>query len=111
MSKLLFDQNLSPRLVKRLEAEYSDSVHVSQVGLERATDREVWDYARMHDCIIVTKDSDFNDTSVLLGFPPKIVWLRLGNCTTADIERVLREAHSQIDAFSADDAAGVIELF
>lgn len=86
MPKLLFDQNLSPRLIKRLEAEYRDSVHVSQVGLDRASDREVWDYARIHDFIIVTKDSDFSDLSVMQSFPPKIIWLRLGNCTTGEIE-------------------------
>ena len=58
----------------------------------------------------MTKDSDFNDLAVLRGPAPKVVWLRLGNCTTADLERVLRRAHGAIEAFVADPTAGVLEL-
>ena len=85
--KLLLDQNLSPRLVHRLADLYPDAAHVSLVGLDRASDGEVWDYAQANDCIIVTKDADFSDMSVLRGHPPKIIWLRLGNCTTSDVEQ------------------------
>lgn len=110
MSSLLFDQNLSPRLVNRLADVYPNALHVAQVGLDRATDLEVWEYARTHDCVLVTKDSDFSDLSVLRGFPPKVVWLRLGNCTTGDIEQTLRRAHAEIAAFISEATLGVLEL-
>ena len=108
--KLLLDQNLSPRLVSRLAAEYPGINHVSQVGLERASDVEVWDYALANDYIIVTKDSDFNDLSVLRGSPPKVLWLRLGNCTTAMVEQLLRHGYAQITFFADADATSILEL-
>ena len=77
--KLLFDHNLSSRLVSRLTHRYPNASHVGLVGLERAADLTVWRYAQTNDYIIVTKDSDFNDVSVLRGFPPKVIWLHLGS--------------------------------
>jgi predicted nuclease of predicted toxin-antitoxin system len=110
MPILLFDQNLSPRLISRLADLFPGAPHVSQIGLDRATDLAVWEYARTHDCALVTKDSDFNDLSVLRGVPPKVLWLRLGNCTTTDIEQTLRRGHDEIVAFFQDPALGVLEL-
>jgi predicted nuclease of predicted toxin-antitoxin system len=109
-TRLLFDHNLSPRLVERLGDRYPGAQHVAAVGLERATDAQVWAYAGAHGYAIVTKDSDFNDTVVLQGSPPKVVWLRLGNCTTGAIERVLRAAAETVTAFLADPAADLLEL-
>ena len=80
------------------------------VGLERASDSVVWDYARAHDHVLVTKDADFSDISVLRGFPPKLIWLRLGNCTTAEVEQAMRRGDAQIAAFVSDPALGVLEL-
>jgi len=77
--RLLFDHNLSPRLVRGLADRYSDTTHVFLVGLDRASDMAVWTYAQTNDYMIVTKDSDFSDVSVLRGFPPKVIWLRLGS--------------------------------
>ena len=73
MKLLLFDQNLSPNLVERLSDLYPDSVHVSEIGLDTALDRVVWEYARQHDYMIVTKDADFSEMSLPLGFPPKVI--------------------------------------
>ncbi len=70
--KLLFDHNLSPRLVSRLADLYPDASHTSLTGLDRATDNAVWLYAQAHAYVIVTKDADFNDVSVLRGFPPMV---------------------------------------
>ena len=92
--KLLFDQNLSPRLVKRLADLYPDSNHVYHVGVDRASDEVTRDFARRENFVIVTKDSDFSDLCTLLGFPPKVIWIRRGNCSTADIESILRAHHS-----------------
>lgn len=107
--KLLFA--LSPHLVTRLAAEYPHSAHGSAVGIDQSLDIEVWMYARDYEFTIVTKDADFSDMSVLLGFPPKVVWLRVGNCSTSDIEANLRAHTSTLDALAADPTIGIIELF
>jgi predicted nuclease of predicted toxin-antitoxin system len=109
--KLLFDQNLSSRLVSRLADICPDGSHVSLAGLDRASDDQVWDYARANGYTIVTKDSDFNERSVLRGFPPKVIWLRLGNCVTGRVEATLREHQAEIRAFIEDPILGVLELF
>jgi predicted nuclease of predicted toxin-antitoxin system len=70
--KLLFDQNLSVRLVSRLSDVFPGSSHLSLVGLERGTDEMVWDFARDNGFILVSKDSDFNDLGVLRGSPPVV---------------------------------------
>ncbi|MEO3997349.1 DUF5615 family PIN-like protein [Mesorhizobium sp. CAU 1732] len=84
-SKLLLDQNLSRRLLASLAREFDGSAHVSELGLASAEDRIIWDYARQNQFTIVSKDSDFHHLSFLYGAPPKTVWLRLGDCTTAHI--------------------------
>jgi predicted nuclease of predicted toxin-antitoxin system len=109
--KLLFDQNLSPRLVRQLADLFPNSTHVMEVGLDQSLDREVWDYARQHDYLIVTKDVDFSEFSVLRGFPPKVIWIRRGNCLTQDIENILRENHASIEAMNEDANTGILELF
>jgi predicted nuclease of predicted toxin-antitoxin system len=108
--RLLFDQNLSPKLVQRLRDVYPNASHVSLSGLDRASDEAVWSYARTHDYVIVTKDSDFSDAAVLRGVPPKVVWLRLGNCTTADVEQALRHAQRVLEDLQADAGLGVLEI-
>lgn len=108
--KLLFDHNLSPRLVNRLADLYPNTSHVYLLGLDCASDIAVWTYAQANEYLIVTKDSDFSDLSVVRGFPPKVIWLRLGNCTTSDVERTLRDAHGAVDAFANDPIVGVLEL-
>lgn len=96
--KLLFDQNLSPRLVHALDELFPRSRHVSLCGLERADDLTVWEYALAHDYVLVTKDADFEELSLMRGVPPMVVWLRLGNCTTDRIEEVLRQHAADIRA-------------
>ncbi len=109
--KLLFDQNLSPRLVERLSDLYPDSVHVQAVGLDRALDKVVWEYARQHGFIIVTKDVDFSELGVLFGFPPKVVWVRRGNCSTRDVETMLRQDYEVVESLSGDPNSGILMLF
>lgn len=96
MKLLLFDQNFSPRLVERLEDIYPGSVHVFAIGMDKAMDIEIWQYAHDHDFMIVTKDADFSEFGVVKGFPPKIIWIRRGNCPTKDIEIILRESFDSI---------------
>ena len=108
--KLLLDHNLSHRLVSALQALYPDSMHVRDVGLHMATDDEVWSYARAHGLTIVSKDVDFHQRSLLLGAPPKLVWIRSGNCSTDEIIAVLRTHHSELLAFEADREAAFLAL-
>lgn len=108
--KLLFDENLSPRLVLRLSDAFPGSAHVRDVGLARATDTAIWDYARDHGYAIVSKDSDFHQVSFVRGQPPKVIWLRRGNCTTTDIETMLRSNRIGILAFCDEDAAAFLAL-
>ena len=109
--KLLFDQNLAPRLVTMLADLFPGSEHVLSVGLDRAPDAPLWEFARDHDFVIVTKDVDFSDRSAMVGYPPKIIWLRIGNCATSEIESAIRTNHEQIEAFDKNEGLGVLALF
>lgn len=109
--KLLLDQNLSPRLVSRLADLYPDSQHVSFLGLDQADDRAVWEYANQNDFTVVTRDSDFSELSVLRGFPPKVIWIRRGNCSTNQIEKILRSHNQNIIQFNKDPELGVLTLY
>jgi predicted nuclease of predicted toxin-antitoxin system len=109
--KLLFDHNVSPGLVLRLRDLFPLSEHVFNLGLDRASDFEIREYAKRQDLLIVTKDADFSDLCVLKGFPPKIVWIRRGNCTTTDLEQLLRDHYRQIETWDADPLNGVLTLF
>lgn len=108
--RLLFDQNLSPYLPERLSDAYPDSQHVMDAGLERAMDEEIWDYAERKDLAIVTKDADFSEWSLLRGSPPNVVWIRRGNCSTQEIEQILRANQTAIENLQDDPELGVVEL-
>ncbi len=109
--KLLFDHNLSPSLVNLLHDLYPDSSHVYTLVLECLRDTEVWEYAKREGFLIVTKDADFSDLSLLRGFPPKIIWIRRGNCKTADIEAILRNHYDDIEELNNSQTVGVLTLF
>ena len=111
MTALLIDQNLSPRLVGRLMDVFPGSVHVSEAGLAHALDRAVWEYAGANELVLVSKDADFGELGLLLGFPPKVVWIRRGNCTTGDIEHLLRDNRDTIEALAQDDESSVLAVF
>lgn len=94
--KLLFDENLSPKLVDALADLYPESAHVDRIGLGGASDTEVWEFAKKHGFTLASKDSDFHEKSVLIGYPPKVVWIRRGNCTNRQIELILRNKVADI---------------
>ena len=108
---LLFDHNLSPKLVRKLADIYPGATHVFHLGMDAASDREIWAYARDRGYVIVTKDADFGEFSVVWGIPPQIVWIRRGNCSTNDIESILRDNFDTITEFSGDDSVGVLTLY
>jgi predicted nuclease of predicted toxin-antitoxin system len=108
--KLLFDENLSPKLPRLVEAQFPDSQQLRDCGLKGATDQAIWDYARAHGFILVSKDSDCYQRSLLYGQPPKLVWLRLGNCTRADLLALLLRHEAALHAFETDAAESVLVL-
>jgi len=108
--RLLFDQNVSPWLCQALADLFPESVHVRDVGLREAADATIWDYAVRQGFAIVTKDADFRQRSFLRGYPPKIIWLRLGNCSTRTVETLLRSHAPDIEAFLSDEQTSFMSL-
>ena len=108
--KLLFDENLSRKLVARLAELYPDSLHVTDVGLLGKPDNEVWEFARTQDYVIVSTDSDFYEFATTLGPPPKVVWLRRWLHSTQVAEDVLRRNAIRVTEFAADPKTGVLVL-
>lgn len=108
--KLLFDENLSSDLAQNLSSDYPGSSHVRDLGLKSATDLAVWERARVDGYTLVSKDSDFRQMSFLFGAPPKVVWIRLGNCSTEEILALLRNRRAALEAFSEDPEASFLVL-
>ena len=108
--KLLFDENLSPRLAALVADLFPQSQHVRDAGLERADDLTVWQFALEHGFAIVTKDSDFQERSQIAASAPKIVWIRRGNCATHDIELMLRNHAPQIASLEQGTGADFLVL-
>lgn len=108
--KLLFDENLSPKLAAALTDLFPESAHVHHLGLGGGSDDEVWEYAHRNGFTLVSKDSDFHEKSLLNGHPPKVIWIKRGNCTTKQIEIILRSNAGQIDLLLQDPEATFLIL-
>ena len=108
--KLLFDKNLSPALSRRLSDLFPDSVHVRDVGMKATDDPKVWNFAKAGDFMIVSKDADMHDLSLVFGNPPKVIWLRLGNCSTRQVEELLRRDFEVIKLFYEDEYVSLLAL-
>lgn len=108
--RLIFDENLSHRLVQGVERDYPGSVHVSTLGLLGATDDAIWEVARKEAYTIISKDNDFRQLSFLHGAPPKIIWLSVGNAGTEAILRFLQSQRREIQAFEEDREASLLLL-
>ena len=108
--KLLFDENLSPALPRRIGDLFPNSVHVRDVGMKATDDPIVWDYAKDNGFMIVSKDADMHDLSLVFGNPPKVIWLRLGNCSTRQVEELLRLDFDVIKLFYKDENVSLLIL-
>jgi predicted nuclease of predicted toxin-antitoxin system len=97
--KLLFDENLSPKLPEVLSEEYPGSVHVGNIGLRGADDQKIWHFGREQGFAIVSKDTDFRERSFVEGSPPKIIWLDVGNAGTPVIVDLLQRERRRVEAF------------
>lgn len=108
--KLLFDENLSPKLPLRLIDIFPNSLHVRDVDMKSTIDPIVWDYAKSNDLMIVSKDADMHDLSLVFGNPPKVIWIRLGNCSTLQVENLLRRNFDAISLFYQDRYLSLLAL-
>jgi len=102
--RLLFDQNISYRILKKLSDQFEGSIQVRTAGLEDTSDRQIWDYAKGQKLTIVTFDSDFSDIATVRGHPPKIIWLRLQDTSTKNIVRIMSEKLNVIVDFVSNPA-------
>lgn len=108
--KLLFDENLSRRLVVRLADLFPGSKHVESEGLLHASDISVWHHAKANGFAIVTADADFYELAITFGPPPKVIWLRGCDYPTTVAERLLRDRAIRIAEFFRDSERGVFIL-
>lgn len=107
--RLLFDQNLSHKLVERLADVFPESLHVRDIGMKSASDPMIAEFARAQSLTIVSKDADFLALRFVLGEHVRMVWVRLGNGSTDQVEQALRQRRASIEAL-ADDSSQVIEI-
>lgn len=108
--KLLFDENLSPRLVELLAVDFPDCTHIELLGMRGAADIAVWDFARENGYAIVSKDNDFRQRAFLHGSPPKVVWLSVGNAGTNVIATLIRAGSQRLRAFDLDPGESLLIL-
>ncbi len=106
----LFDKNLSSNLVWILRDVFPGSAHVRDLGLKSSPDRAVWDFAARFGYTVVSKDADFRQRSFLYGYPPKVIWIRLGNCSTRQIGELLRDRQDHVEAFCLADGQSFLSL-
>ncbi len=109
--KLFLDHNVSHKLVARLADVFPDSTQTRLLDFGRTSDPLLWSFAKTHGYIFVTKDSDIAELAILRGAPPKVIWLRMGNCRTDVVERTLRSNLVAIIDFVSDPERIVLELF
>ncbi|MBS1518962.1 MAG: DUF5615 family PIN-like protein [Bacteroidetes bacterium] len=106
--KLLFDENISYRILKKLNPEFDKSIHCNKIDPQPKNDFDIWKYAKDNNFTIVTFDGDFYEWMVLKGFPPKIIWLRMGNKTT---DNIINDKFSDILDFHKNEDLGIIEIY
>jgi predicted nuclease of predicted toxin-antitoxin system len=97
--RLLFDQNISFRIISKIKLKFPEAKQVRELGIENYSDVEIWKFAKEKEDTIVTFDSDFYDLSHFKGFPPKIIWLRFGNTKTDFIANIINSRHLIIKDF------------
>jgi predicted nuclease of predicted toxin-antitoxin system len=108
--KLLLDENLSDRIIHRIIDLYPNSEHVKMLGLINTDDVVIWEYAKTNGFVIVSKDSDFHQRSLLYGHPPKFIYLRVGNCPTSKITQILRDNLDTIIQFEGSETESLLVL-
>ncbi len=108
--KLLFDQNISHRLIPKIKDILPESIQIRQLGLENFSDKQIWEYAKRHDFTIVSFDVDFYNFSLVWGHPPKIIWIRTTNQTTNNLDIILRKHFASFKEFQEDTELACLEI-
>jgi predicted nuclease of predicted toxin-antitoxin system len=108
--KLLLDENLSDRIVYKIIDLYPGSEHVKTLALTNTDDGIIWEYAKANDFVVVSKDSDFHQRSLLYGHPPKFIYLRIGNSPTSKIVGILRDNFDIIIQFGSAESESILVL-
>jgi predicted nuclease of predicted toxin-antitoxin system len=109
--KILFDQNISYRIISKIIVDYPHAKQVKQLGIENYSDIEIWDYAKKNEYTIITFDSDFFDFANIKGHPPKIIWLRFGNANNLKVANKIIEHHQNIYELIHDPDKGLIKIY
>ena len=109
--KLLLDQNLSHKLVLALDQAFPGTAHVVNLSLETASDADIWEFAKANGFTIVTQDSDFSERVILYSYPPKVIWIRVGNTSTQAIEELFLRYIGEITSFEMDRSKGCLILW
>jgi predicted nuclease of predicted toxin-antitoxin system len=108
--RLLLDQNISHKVIQYLPDQFKGSTSVKKERLINLPDKEIWEFAKENDFIIVTQDSDFNNLNSLYGFPPKVIWIRTGNLKTMEIVNILIDYTEDIEGFLTNENYGCLEI-
>ena len=108
--KLLLDQNLPRQLAGHLQMNFPGTSHVWLLGMAEASDEEVWSYAAEQGYVIVSKDTDFIHQAMLRGHPPKVIYLKVGNCSASAVRGIVLSRLSNIFGFLADPVESLLIL-
>jgi len=108
--KLLFDENLSPKLIELLAVEFPDSIHVETLNMRGTADATLWEYAKKYGLTIVSKDNDFRQRAFVHGAPPKVIWLSVGNAGTLYVAEFLRTFADRIKSFTNMHGESILML-
>ena len=79
--------------------------------METATDDEIWEHAKNNNFVIVTKDSDFEELSLIKGTPPQIIWIKTGNTDNKTILNILTDNKTKIEELLNTPDISCIELY
>jgi predicted nuclease of predicted toxin-antitoxin system len=108
--RLLLDENLSPRLAAALSETFPGSVHVRDLQLKGQSDEQIWAVAAERGYTIISKDDDFRGMSLLRGAPPKVIWLVVGNTSTAELLNILLTHTTAIETFITEPVTSLLTI-
>lgn len=97
-------------MVPALQLAFPGSSQAVLMGLQSASDAEVWAYAKTNGFVLVSKDDDFVALSSLRGHPPRLIKLSLGNCRNQQIVDALLRQHAVIEGAFADQSVSMVEV-
>lgn len=108
--KLLLDENLSRRLVPFLQEAFPGTSQVALLGLDRAEDVTIWEFAKSNDYVIVTQDADFHERALVHGAPPYVVWIKLRNPAKSHVLNALLSRREHIEQSLLRENKHTVEL-